>query len=369
MRVVVATPLYPPEIGGPATYAKLLEEGLPHRGIDVTVVRFSDVRHLPKLLRHVAYWRHVRRAFLDADIALALDPVSVGLPTMLAAQSLRKPYVVKVVGDYAWEQGRQRFGVTADLDTFLAHRQPSLPVRLLQRVEARVARNAARIIVPSRYLARVLGHWGVAPEHISIIYNAVLMVETGSVPAAVASLPHPLIVTAGRLVPWKHMDEVIDAAARAGASLAVIGEGPLRETLEGHARQMLPGRSWFTGALVHADTLATISAADLFVLNSSYEGLSHLLIEAAALGKAIIATEVGGNPEVVKDGETGILVPAGDRAHLASVMASLLGNAPLRTRLGVNAKMEARRFSEAAMLDATAALLREVADPSEAMKP
>src|SRR3989338_11012397 len=116
MKLVIATPLYPPEIGGPATYAKLLEEGLPGKGIEVELVKFSEVRHLPRLIRHYAYYRRVLRAAKSADVVLALDPVSVGLPAMWAAKRAGKSFVVKIVGDYAWEQGQQRFGVMQNLD-------------------------------------------------------------------------------------------------------------------------------------------------------------------------------------------------------------------------------------------------------------
>ena len=128
MRVLIATGLYPPESGGPATYTKLLEERLPAlpaqagRGFTVSVLPFSTVRHLPKLLRHVAYfavcWRMARRA----DVVYAQDTVSVGLPAALAAQCAGKKFVVRVPGDYAWEQGRQRFCVSDELDAFQAKR-------------------------------------------------------------------------------------------------------------------------------------------------------------------------------------------------------------------------------------------------------
>src|SRR3989338_1641940 len=119
MKLVIATPLYPPEIGGPATYSRLLEEGLPMKGIEVELVKFSEVRHLQKLIRHYVYYRRVLKAARGADAVLALDPVSVGLPAMWAAKRAKKPFVVKIVGDYAWEQGRQRFGVEAELDDFV----------------------------------------------------------------------------------------------------------------------------------------------------------------------------------------------------------------------------------------------------------
>jgi|SRR3989344_5236872 len=357
MKLVIATPLYPPEIGGPATYVKLLESSLPKESIEVEVVKFSDVRRLPKLIRHYVYFKRVLRAARTADLVLALDPVSVGLPAMWAARKAGKPFAVKIVGDYAWEQGRQRFGVALELDEFIHTRQRSSLVRLLQRIQTWVAKSAAQVIVPSTYLKSIVGAWGVSEENICVIYNAVPTEEKGIIPAEIAALPRPLVVAVGRLVPWKNIDGVIDALANTNTSLVIVGDGPLRASLTEHARRTLSGRHAFVGALSHADTLAVLAIADVFVLNSSYEGLSHVLIEALALGTPTIATAVGGNPEVVTDGETGILVASDNPTRLAEALASLLANAPLRTRLGVNAKISAKRFSVKTMLEQTAACL------------
>lgn len=362
MRLVIATPLYPPEIGGPATYAKLLFEGLPSKGIEVELVKFSEVRHLPKIIRHYAYYRRVLRAARGADAVLALDPVSVGLPAMYAAKKAKKPFVVKIVGDYAWEQGRQRFGIEQNLDEFVKERRVPFPVRILRRIQTRVAAAATRVIVPSEYLKGIVTTWGIPRRKIRVVYNAVTLEEAGVVPASVAKLSRPLIVTAGRLVPWKHIEGVIDAVAQlrtkgVRASLAIIGEGPERERLAAHAAEKSEGDVVFTGALSHSDTLATMKSADAFVLNSSYEGLSHFLIESLMLGVPTLATRIGGNPEVITDGEDGLLVAAGDTPALALTLSRLLGDAELRTRLSSCARESTRRFSTDTMLTATAELL------------
>lgn len=360
MRIVIATPLYPPEIGGPATYAEILNTELPKRGIEVTLVKFSDVRHLPKLVRHFAYYKRMREAAKTADLILALDPVSVGLPAMKAAQKLKKKYIVRVAGDYAWEQGRQRFGITENLDDFVTKPHVPLAVRVLRRIQARVAKSAVRVIAPSEYLKNIVTAWGIAPEHIEVIYNAVPIGELGTVPEAVQKLPKPLVVTAGRLVPWKHVDALISAiGSTTGISLAIVGDGPLRSALEDQA-QHLGDRVVFTGLLSHPDTLATIKSADVFILNSSYEGFSHLLIEALSLGVPSIATEVGGNTEIMTHEESGLLVKAGDAHALATALSRAIGEEELRRVLKVKAKESAERFTTGVMLDKTVSLLKAV---------
>lgn len=359
MKITIATPLYPPEIGGPATYTKLLEEGLPQKGIEIELVKFSAVRHLPKFIRHVAYFLRMRHALRGADLALALDPVSVGLPTCLAAWVEKKPFVVKIVGDYAWEQGQQRFGITANLDEFVKMHRVPLMVRFLRRVQSGVATRAAHIIVPSEYLKSIVTAWGIPQEKIEVIYNAVSIGSIGVVPESIAGLPRPLIVTAGRLVPWKHIDGVIDAVANIpGASLVVVGDGSLREKLVRHADAVLPARAAFTGMVSHQDTLAILQSADAFVLNSSYEGLSHLLIEAQMLGVPTIATRVGGNSEVITDDENGLLISAGDTGALTRAIERICSEEVLRTRFSACAIESARRFSIDSMLSSTAAAVQ-----------
>ena len=103
MKILIATGLYPPDIGGPATYTALLEKELPQHGIEVTVAPFSSVRHLPKGIRHVAYFLTLMRMSRNVSFIYALDPVSVGVPALFASILRFKPFILSVRGDYAWE--------------------------------------------------------------------------------------------------------------------------------------------------------------------------------------------------------------------------------------------------------------------------
>src|SRR3990167_7698484 len=98
MRILIATGLYPPESGGPATYARLLEEYLPARGFGVSVLPFSRVRHLPLGVRHMAYFFRCFCMTFRADVVFAQDTVSVGLPAALATRLAGKKFLVRVPG-------------------------------------------------------------------------------------------------------------------------------------------------------------------------------------------------------------------------------------------------------------------------------
>jgi hypothetical protein len=154
MKILIATGLYPPESGGPATYTKLLVERLPALGMDMAVLPFSVVRYLPKVLRHGAYFWKCFWLAQKVDIVYAQDTVSVEFPAALAAILAGKKFLVRVPGDYAWEQARQRFGIIDELDVFQTKRY-GLHIELLRSVQKFVARRACAVVVPSEYMKTV----------------------------------------------------------------------------------------------------------------------------------------------------------------------------------------------------------------------
>lgn len=334
MKVVIATPLYPPDSGGPATYAKLLEEGLPERGIEVALVKFGEVRHLPKLVRHMAYYWQVRRALEAADAVLALDPVSTGLPALWAARRARKPFIVKIVGDYAWEQGSQRFGITANLDEFVKTKKVPFLVRLLRLIQTRVARSATRIIVPSEYLRSIVIAWGISPHKISVIHNGIEL--SGQLPEPARPVKF-FVVSTGRRVPWKGFESIERVVAQEPEWACRIVSDVSRE-----------------------EALGWVKCADVFVVNSTYEGLAHALIEAMMLGTPVVATAVGGNPELVEDGVTGLLVPPGDDEALHAALKEIASD-PVAARLRAAAGRDRMHdFSVDVMLGATAGFFKSL---------
>ena len=363
MKLVIATPLYPPDSGGPATYAHLLATHLPaamgEKGErdEVALVKFSDVRHLPKVIRHLAYFFNVLSAAQKADVILALDPVSTGFPAILAAGILHKPFVVKIVGDFAWEQGRQRFGITNNLDDFVRQGRVPFPVAFLRSIQTFVAHHATRIIVPSHYLERIIITWGINPEKISVIYNSIEVEEKSGVHET-----GNVIVTVARLVPWKGISELIDAVATVrkeipDASLLIIGDGPDEAILMEKGKKVLGDAISFAGPRSHEEVLQAMSASSVFVLNSTYEGLSHVLIEALHLGKVIVATDAGGNSELIKDDVNGILVPVGDTETLAKALVRALKDKDARSRFSAHARESSHRFAVPVMISMTRELL------------
>ncbi len=368
MKVLIATGLYPPEIGGPATYSRKLEKALPGYAIEPTILPFSKVRRLPKLLRHIAYFFLVLDKARGVDIVYAQDPMSVGVPAILAASLLRKTFLLKVVGDYAWEQATQRFGFSGTIESFQHATLPLIP-KTFRAIERAVARRAARVVVPSKYLGKIVATWGVSNKNISVIYNGIEELgDTGNKPVlrGLIRFHGKLIVSVGRLVPWKGFDTLIRLLPKIQKSfpetkLLIIGGGPDAEMLEQLAVDVgVQDDVIFAGSLERDILLRYLRASDVFILNTAYEGFSHLILEALAIGVPTITTRVGGNVEIIEHAQNGYLVKPNDGEAILNHTLALLGDATLRGKLVVAAKRRVKQFSNERMIDEIAKLLKSM---------
>jgi glycosyltransferase involved in cell wall biosynthesis len=156
-----------------------------------------------------------------------------------------------------------------------------------------------------------------------------------------AYFPRPralLVGAAGRLSPEKGFDMLVEAAARViphcpEAGFVLFGDGPRREAL---ARQIRRHRldEHFVLAGFRSDLDRLLPAFDVTALPSHTEGLPNVVLESLAARVPVVATAVGGTPEVIRNGIDGFLVPAGEPGPLAGRLLDVLSNAPLRRRLG-----------------------------------
>jgi len=219
----------------------------------------------------------------------------------------------------------------------------------------------------------LVGERYVPDERVRVIWNGAPLDEFAPVPRerallarAALGLPADALVfgTIGRLNAQKGHAYLLDAAARvlarhASARLLVVGDGDLAAELRGRAQALgIAERTVFAGH--RSDVPDLLGALDVFCLSSLYEGTPLALFEAMAAGKAIVSTAVDGCREVLRDGETGLLVPARDEAALADALLRVLGDAALRARLAARAREESRRYDVAACVEAMQALYDEL---------
>lgn len=203
---------------------------------------------------------------------------------------------------------------------------------------------------------------GVRPDKVAVIHNCIDVDPYARRDPQIASqvreglgIPSKafLIGTVGRLHPQKGQHQLLLAFAEIHqeiqeAWLLVVGCGDLRAKLENQAKTLeISKRAVFAG--IRTDIPDVLSALDVFVLPSLWEGLPLALLEAMATGLPVVATRVGGNPEVVIHGETGILVPPNDPRALAQAVHTLHDPSP-RMRMGQAGKARVREHFSAGQI-------------------
>lgn len=202
-------------------------------------------------------------------------------------------------------------------------------------------------------------HVGIPEQHIRVLHNGVDLQRFGSNDRAAVRYQLGLretdlvIGSVGRLVPVKNYSLLLTAVAaldQKNLVAVLVGDGPARASLEDLAKSL--GIDHQVRFLGHRDDVTSLLAAmDIFVLPSTHEGMSNTLLEAMASGVASVASDVGGNSEIISHGHDGYLFSSGDALALTGFLQGLCYNASLRRRLGGMGRARiARSFSIEAMI-------------------
>lgn len=277
--------------------------------------------------------RHIE-AFEPDFVFELYSPYGVAGP--LTCNRLGVPHVLNVHAPLAWEGATFRAQALQDA---------------AESLERSALAHARRIVANSHQMKDELVRAGVDGSKIDVVINGVdleLFAPEGEVRRA--GPPGSIVVGfSGSLKGWHGID-VLTRAFEAVADdprlhLLVVGDGPLRSEVV-RLSEALPGRVTFTGALPLEEVPAWIRGTDIAV--APYPELEPFyfsplkVLDAMACGVANVASDIGQVPELIRDGETGLLVPPGDAEALAGALLRLANDAPLRTRLGRQALAQAR---------------------------
>ena len=377
MKIILATPLYPPEIGGPATYVKELAERLRDEH-EITIVAFASTsekvpgtklitvskrRLLPVRLLKFTYVLY--KAARGADVIYVQNAVAAGLPAVLVKALTGIPVVVKFVGDEAWERASQLRETSKQLEAFLASPEGSFKIRLIMRIQRFVLRRADAVTTPSAYLTEaIIRTYGVPRKRTIVNYNAAEKTEV--LPFTEKVVPHQLVTTA-RLVEWKGVDGIIRATALLtrefpDVHLLIAGDGPEEASLKGLAAELgVEKHITFLGRISRAETWHIRKSSQVYVLNSNYEGLPHTALTSFAAEIPMVATDIPGTNEAVYDEVSGLLVAPGDDEALARAITRLFNDPALCARIVAGGKqILAEKFSWQAHIETLCSALKSV---------
>ncbi len=366
-RILILTGVFPPDIGGPTAFLDPLARELAKNGYFVRVLTFGkkDKSKYPYSVKKVSnLWPGIIRSFiylkwglwygLKTDIVYNQDLYTAGLTGLMIKKILGKKMVTRFVGDSAWEKSSSARLIKDDILSF-QRKKYSSRIERWKKTRKRILVNSDRIIVASEFLKQVALKIGLPEEKIRVIYNSVDFMEMDP-PSnkeelkSKMDLKGKILLTVARLVPWKGVDTLIEIMPDLIRNyreirLIVVGRGPESENLKKIARELkIENNIIFTGKANRQEINDYLSLSDIFLLNTNYEGMSHLLLEAMKAGLPIITTPAGGNLETIKDNKTGLLVDYGNKPKWIRAISNLLDEPDLRKRFVKNAKNDLKRF-------------------------
>lgn len=356
MRVLITSPVFPPDLGGPAVYVPSVGRFLLERGHDVRVIAFcSDpapsgypfsvqaISRGPLPVRYLkAFWA-VFKAAGWADVVYVQEHLA--LLHVLAARLRFRPVVIRIMVDGSWEIAHRKGWCDGDNIVEFQGKGYGFKVGLARFLQKRWWGMCSRIICCSEFLRGILVQsYGVAEDKAVTVLNAYHGPKASDVAesqdearAELGLDPRPrYVLSICRLMGWKRVDGIIRGLALLedpNVELLVAGDGDMEAEWRALSAELgLEARVHFLGNVSHDRIPLYIRAADVFVLNSEYEGLSHTLLEVQALGTPMIASGVCGNPEVVVDGVNGLLVDPDQPEELCAALRKILGDPELGQR-------------------------------------
>ncbi len=282
-------------------------------------------------------------ANINADVFETHAVSGYGLPKKLRQLNIKKPFIHTIHGVLADEFEQAKIGGANSLrdrvaNVFMGH---------LAKLEGQTAKDATLIVTISNYsLQKMRKYYTVDAEKVRIVPNGVdteKFKPQEDVAAAKRQFSlggEPCVLFVGSLIPRKGLPFLVEAAKKivkthADARFLLVGDGPLQEPLQNSLAQAnLSGNFVFLNHIDEEALPSVYNCADVFVLPSIQEGQGIVLLEAQASAKPVVAFDIGGVNETVRNGETGLLVQRGNAAELAEAILKLLDDKPTRIKMG-----------------------------------
>lgn len=320
MKILITVGIFPPDIGGPASFVPKIANLLVDSGHNVTVICLTEKKHLDNekfqivriLRKQNLIIRWIKTILLIFKHGLTSNLIFVnGLPmeSYIANLVLRKKIYRKIVGDWAWERGMNRKLINESFDEFQNNKH-GLHLEIAKFSRGWTATKANMVITPSNHLKNIVRNWGVSNEKIKVIYNGTIIDSTKKLNNKLT--PANLkFITVGRLAPWKNINIMLEAFSEykqlnKDFTFYIVGSGPEEETLRNLTEKLgLSQEVVFTGQLDKQALGEYYKNSNIYIQGSSYEGLPHVILEAISHNLSIISTPIGGTNEVLLDGKNG----------------------------------------------------------------
>lgn len=283
MKILISTGIYPPDIGGPAQYARNLYETWKSQGHEVKVAAYRWERAFPTFLRHFLFFLKIFRKGWNADLILVLDTWSAAVPTMYACKIMRKKYIIRTGGDFLWEGYVERTGELVLFRDFYATKLNSLTrkEKLIYKLGGDALRNAALIIYSTQWQKGIFEKaYKLDPKKSAIVENFCGAREDFIQPE------NRVFVAGTRELVWKNIDALKKAFKIAQTEVSAKG----LEEIE-----------FDTTKAVYDNFLERMRRSYAVILTSIGDISPNMIFDAIRVGTLFILTKETGIADRVRD--------------------------------------------------------------------
>ena len=367
MKILHIASNYPPKIGGPATTVPQLCAELKKNNIEciivthgytgskrkssengITVYRTKDSSaefyNSLSAIKRIYLLSNLTREIIKKEkigIIHAHDMNISAISGILGSIGTKTRKITKYPGDLAWETANMKRLTAKNPKEFF--KKKSIKTKTYHITQKLICMGYDKIIAPSSYMKKwLIKNSNISPQKIRVIYNAINKEKYS--PADIKNLRKKLlgknrymITSACRMVPWKGLDILIKSFENMpkDTKLILVGDGPEKEKLQ----TMAKGKNIeFTGKIDHSKIQAYLKASDIFIQPSLYEPSSIALLDCLATQTPLIASNVGGTPEIIEHKKTGILVKNNTPKSYEIAIKKLLDNKTQIRKIKTNQK-------------------------------
>jgi glycosyltransferase involved in cell wall biosynthesis len=283
MKILIASGIYPPDIGGPAQYARNLYNTWRAQGHDVKVAAFRWERAFPPGIRHLLYWSKIIRKGWNADLILVLDTWSAAVPTMYACRLMGKKYVLRTGGDFLWETYVERTGEKVLFREFYEKNKSKLSrkERIIFKQGGKALRHAAAVIFSTKWQREIFEKaYNLDPAKSVIVENYI------SGPGEMIEPENRSFIGGVRSLTWKNLDTLSNAFDIARNIVKEKGLPPIDLDL---------------GKCVYDSFVEKIHRSYAVILVSIGDISPNMIFDAIRAGTPFIVTKETGITERIKD--------------------------------------------------------------------
>ncbi len=307
MKIVLATPIYPPEIGGPAIYSQKLKEGLEKKGHEIIIVSYRGLRAYPKPLRIFVYFLKLLKSAKGCGLIYSFNLISCGLPACCVSKITGKKFFIRIGGDFLWERAVESGRTKKPLREYYEDSKTPKE-RFWIWLMGKVFNQAGKIIFTGDFQRKIyLKYFVIEAQKTIIIKNPFPDISFQNLAHEMQDTGYQILY-AGRLLKLKNLDLLIGTFKKVllktdkNLTLKIIGEGPEEASLQLTINNLqLTDKVSIQRSFIQEKLFSEIKRSYLCILPSLTEITPNFALECLKLQKPILLTKETEYYEVLKD--------------------------------------------------------------------